>query len=270
MAITLTYPAGSALVAGGTGRVGEGVVRRMAEAGVPTVFTYRSSADVAGKIEAELRQAGWQVWARQLDMGDSASIDAAIAFAQETAGPLHSVLCPAGAPVPFNRIADFTPEEVERFVLDDAMAFFRLVNRTVPVFRANGGGRFVLCSTMALRKVLLFDGISPMSKGSVEALIRQLAVEEASSGIRCNGVAISWVVHETMEQVEAFLPPDPGDDTRDANGMLANLLNRVAAWPRIRRPATLAEAGDLFAFLASDQAAYITGQTIVLDGGATL
>jgi NAD(P)-dependent dehydrogenase (short-subunit alcohol dehydrogenase family) len=270
MAITLTYPQGCALVAGGTGRVGEGVVRRMAEAGVPTVFTYLSSAETAQAIEADLRQGGWQVWARQMDMGDNASIDAAVAFAEATAGPLHSVLCPAGAPVIFNRIADFTPEEVERFVLDDALTFYRLVNRTTPVLRANGGGRFVLCSTMALRRVLQFDGISPLSKGLVEALIRQIAVEEAPSGIRCNGVAIGWVVHETMEQVEAMLPPDPGDNTRDANGMLFNLLNRVAAWPRIRRPATLAEAGDLFAFLASDQAAYITGQVIVLDGGATL
>ncbi len=272
MAITLTYPEGCALVCGGTGRVGQGVVRRIAQAGVPTIFTYRGNKDAADALEAELRGEGWQVWARQMEMGDDASIDAAIAFAQEQAGRLHTVLVPAGAPVPFNRLADFTPEEIEEFMRGDALAFFRIVHRVTPIFRKAGGGSFVLCSTFALKRVIDFDGISPFSKGAVEALIRQVAAEEAPYGIRCNGVGISVVVPATIEQLKEFLPADPGagTDVTDPDAMMVNLMHRVTGWLRNGRAATPEEAGDLFAYLASDQASFVSGQTVVLDASAAL
>lgn len=272
MAITLTYPEGCALVCGGTGRVGQGVVRRMAQTDVPTIFTYRSNKEAADALEAELRAEGLKVWARQMDMEDDASIDATIAFAQEQAGRLHSVLIPAGAPVPFNRIADFTTEEVETFFKGDGLAFFRVVQRVVPHFRKAGGGSFVLCTTFANKRVLDFDGISPFSKGAVEALIRQIAAEEAPHSIRCNGVGISVVVPATMEQFKAMLPPDPGAglDVTTPEQMMCNLLNRVVSWLRTGRPAAPEEAGDVFAYLASNQASYVSGQIVVVDGAAAL
>ncbi len=272
MAITLTYPEGCALVCGGTGNVGQGVVRRIAQAGVPTIFTYRGNKDAADALEAELRGQGLQVWARQMEMGDDASVDATIAFAQEQAGRLHTVLVPAGAPVPFNRLADFTTEQVEDFVKGDALAFFRIVHRVTPHFRKAGGGSFVLCSTFALRRIIDFDGISPFSKGAVEALIRQVAAEEAPHGIRCNGVGISVVVPTTAEQLREHLPPDPGagKEVTDPDQMMINLLYRVTGWMRNQRIAKPEEAGDLFAFLASDQAAFISGQVVTIDGAAAL
>jgi NAD(P)-dependent dehydrogenase (short-subunit alcohol dehydrogenase family) len=272
MAITLTYPDGCALVCGGTGRVGTGVVRRIAQAGVPTIFTYRGSEAAAKTLEAELRAEGLKVWARQMEMTDDASIDATVAFAQEQAGRLHTVLVPAGAPVPFSRIADFTADEVGEFFKGDGLAFFRVVQRVVPIFRQHGGGSFVLCSTYALKRVLDFDGISPFSKGAVEALIRQIAAEEAPHNIRCNGVGISVVIPATIEEFLAVMPPDPGAglDVTHPDQMMCNLLNRVVGWMRTRRPAAPEEAGDLFAYLASNQASYISGQTVVIDGGAAL
>lgn len=272
MAITLTYPEGCALVCGGTGRVGQGVVRRIAQAGVPTIFTYRGNKDAADALEAELRGEGLQVWARQMEMGEDASVDATIAFAQEQAGRLHTVLIPAGAPVPFSRMADFTTEQVEEFVKGDALAFFRIVQRVTPHFRKAGGGSFVLCTTFAMRRVLDFDGISPFSKGAVEALIRQVAAEEAPYGIRCNGVGISVVLPSTVEDMLRHLPADPGAGTEVTNPdlMMVNLLYRVTNWMRNKRVAAPEEAGDLFAFLASDQAAYVSGQVVTIDHGAAL
>ncbi|MFC3172690.1 SDR family NAD(P)-dependent oxidoreductase [Novosphingobium bradum] len=270
MPITLTYPEGCALVTGGTGNVGQGVVRRLAQAGVPTVFTYRSKGDFAARLEADLRAEGHQVWARQMDMGDDASILATIAFAQEVGGQLRALHVPAGAPVPFNPIADFTPEQVADFVAGDALAFFRVVHHVVPVMRRGGGGRIVLCTTMANRRVIDLDGISPFSKGAVDALIRQIAAEEAQYQITCNGVAIGVVTPAPAETVAANLPPDPGLGARDEAGMFSSVFNRVWKMARLGRIATPDEAGDLFAFLASDQARYLTGQIVAIDGGSTL
>lgn len=270
MAITLTFPQGCALVAGGTGNVGQGVVRRMAQADVPTIFTWRGSQDKAQALEAELRDAGHSVWALQMDMGEDASIDAAIAFAQSVGGPLRSVLCPAGAPVPLKPIADFTAQQAEDFVKGDALAFFRLAQCSLPVLRGHGGGRMVLCSTMAVRRTIDFDGISAFSKGAVDALIRQIAAEEAKNAITCNGVGIGVIVPQTADEIAAKLPPDPGIDSRDETGMFVNLFHRVVAMARMGRIGTPEEAGDLFAFLVSDQARYITGQIVTIDGGSAL
>ena len=73
MALCLTYPAGAALIAGGTGRVGEGCVRRFAQAGVPLVFTYNSNAAKAHALESELRAAGHRVHAVPMALTDGAT-----------------------------------------------------------------------------------------------------------------------------------------------------------------------------------------------------
>jgi NAD(P)-dependent dehydrogenase (short-subunit alcohol dehydrogenase family) len=267
MAIELTFPEGVALVAGGTGNVGAGVTRRLAEAGLPVVFTYRGNAARAEALADRLTGEGLKVWARQMDMTEADSIDAAIAFAEAQAGPLRTVACAAGAFVPFDNIADFSIATVEKFFHEDGMANYRLVNRVVPVMRGHGGGSITLCTTIGLSRVIGFDGISPFSKGAVDALIRQIAWEEARHGIRCNAVPISIVI--------------PQDGTADFSGLaqlmqgdqLARaqaLIGQIMGWLRLPGPYKPEAAGDLFAFLASDQARFITGQSVAIDGGATL
>ena len=100
MTIELTFPEGVTLVAGGTGNVGAGITRRLAEAGLPVVFTYRGNAARAEALAETLKGEGLKAWARQMDMTDAASIDAAIAFAEAQGGPLRTVACAAGAHAP--------------------------------------------------------------------------------------------------------------------------------------------------------------------------
>ncbi len=266
MSIELTYPDGCALVAGGAGKVGVGVTRRLAEAGLPVVFTYVSGAERATAIEADLRGRGLKVWARQMDMRDPASIDAAIDFSREVGGRLHTVACAAGAPVPFDNLADFDIKTVEDFVDADGMAYYRLVNRAVPVLRAGGGGSITLCTTIALFRVIAFDGISPFSKGAVDAMMRQIAWEEAAHGIRCNAVPISWIMPGDGSQFDTYIATLESPRRE----RLSTLIGQVKAMMRVAGPAAPEEAGDLFAFLASDQARFITGQSIAIDAGATL
>jgi len=266
MTIQLTYPEGCALVAGGSGNVGAGVTRRLAEAGLPVIFTYVGREARAEDLAARLRSEGLKVWARRMDMCDAASIDAALDFAQAQGGPVRTVACAAGAWVPFENIADFSIAAVEKFFHEDGMANYRLVNRAVPVLRANGGGSITLCTTIGLSRVIGFDGISPFSKGAVEALIRQIAWEEAKHGIRANTVPISMVHAEGKADAESMAKIMPPDQLEMAQA----LIGQIFGWMRLPGPYSPESAGDLFAFLASDQARYITGQSVAIDGGATL
>jgi NAD(P)-dependent dehydrogenase (short-subunit alcohol dehydrogenase family) len=267
MAIQLTYPEGCALVAGGAGNVGAGVTRRLAEAGLPVTFTYVGNEARARSMEEELQGEGLRVWARRMDLCDPASIDAAIAFAQEKGGGrLHTVACTSGAPVPFENLADFDIATVEKFFNADGMAYYRLVHQTVPVLRAGGGGTITLCTTFALFRVLSYDGISPFSKGAVDAMVRQIAWEEAKHNIRCNAVPIGIVVGQPLEVVEAAMAMWPEPERAKAQAM----FQHVKSLQRIVGTTNPNSAGDLFAFLASDQGKSLTGQSIALDHGATL
>ncbi|SFR90119.1 SDR family NAD(P)-dependent oxidoreductase [Sphingomonas jatrophae] len=266
MPLSLTFRPGAILVSGGTGRVGEGVVRRLAEGGVPVLFTYRHDRDRAAAIERELCDAGHRVRAKMLDLSSPASIDAAFEAARSLGGGIAAVVSAGGPGVPFAKLADVPAVTLEAFLRADAMGIFRLVSRAVTEFRAVGGGPIVVCTTIANFRVVDFDGASPFSKGAVEALIRQVAAEEAGAGITCNGVAVSWVNDlDADAQIAAVADmPEP------AFGHIVALIRQIEAQTRAKRPARTSEAGDLFAFLASEQARYVTGETVRFDGGFSL
>lgn len=269
MAIVLTYPAGGMLVTGGTGKVGQGVVRRLADAGVPLIFTYRKDSADAGALEVELRDAGHQVHAQQMDMSDMDSITKALDRVSSEYGSLHGVVCAGGPKFDFHRIMDVPVDEAERFVHNDALGVFRVLHAATPILRSHGGGTITVCTTIATRRAFEFDGLSPLSKGSVDALIHHVAAEEAANGIRCNGVAIGWVESRTIEQVREHTRPSGPNPTTKAERVNA-LMEQMLRQARLGRPVTPSEAGDLFAFLASSEAKYLTGQIIALDAGALL
>lgn len=270
MGLTLTYPAGGMLVTGGTGRAGQGIVRELAKAGVPLVFTYTSNSKLAESLAQELQGEGYQVTAQHMDMTDVGSIRAALNRTADECGGIHGIACGAGAAVPFNRIADFTIEEIENFFNIDAIGYFRMIHEVVPIFRAQGGGSITVCSTIATRKVVPFDGISPFSKGSLDALIRQVAWEEGPHGIRCNSVPLGWVIDLTVEQFRQMYPGEPADNPADHEQMTQYVVNYMIKNNRRGRPVSSTEAGYLFAFLASNEASYLTGQSISLDSGVML
>jgi 3-oxoacyl-[acyl-carrier protein] reductase len=269
MSMSLTFPLGGTLITGGTGRVGGAVTRLFAAAGIPLVFTYRDSEAPAKELERELRRAGHQVLATRLDMTDLATIQSAIALTQTEFGPLKTVVCGAGAMVDFDKLADFPIETVERFLNQDALGYYRIFHEVIPVLRDNGGGSITTCSTMATRRVIEFDGISPFSKGAVDALVRQIAAEEAEHGIRCNAVAIGWVEGRTVEEVLQQTPVVAGPATT-VEERISVMMHQITSLARCGRAVRPSEAANTFAYLASDQASHLTGQTITLDAGVLL
>lgn len=270
MALTLTYPEGGALVTGGTGRLGEGIVRQFAKAGIPQVFTYVGSEDRARALEGELVAEGHKVIAMRMDAGDQASIDAALSRVIAEYGRLHTVAVGAGVPVVLAKMADFDAETIEKFFAADGMGYFRVFRAAVQIMRKSGGGSIVACSTVATKRVIEFDGISPFSKGSVDALVRQLAYEEAENGIRVNAIAIGWIDRQTKEESRKIIPPGRPEKIESQMDMMQAILDQMEGLVRFHRPGTREEGGNLAAFLASDQASFITGQIIDFDGGATL
>jgi NAD(P)-dependent dehydrogenase (short-subunit alcohol dehydrogenase family) len=268
MALTLTYPEGGMLVTGGTGSVGGGIVRALAKAGVPLVFTYRGNKEKAEAYESELRGEGAKVWAQAMDMADTGSIQAAMDRVVAECGGIHGLAIGAGPMVSFEKLMDFPVEEAVRFVNEDAMGYFRLFHAVTPLLRARGGGSITTCSTFANHRILVYDGISPLSKGSVEAMVRYVAAEEGPNNIRCNAVGIGWI--QPGNQDFSQIPPRPDVEPEDQFGRMMVLMREIVDMTKIRRNGTPEDAGNLFAFLASNEASYLTGQIIAIDGGLSL
>lgn len=270
MTISLTFPQGGALVTGGTGRLGEGIVRQFAEAGVPLIFTFMSNESKARELEAELVGKGHNVAAMQMDLLDSASIETVIDRVITDFGRMHTVATGAGVTVHFAKMADYPVEAIERFIAGDALGYFRLFKAAIARMRTSGGGSIVAVSSVAVKRVIEFDGISPFSKGALDALVRQLAYEEAENNIRVNAIAIGWIDRQTIDQYREWLPEGRPAKVETQMDMTQAIVDQMQGLVRFRRPGTLTEGGNLAAFLASDQASFLTGQIIDFDGGATL
>jgi NAD(P)-dependent dehydrogenase (short-subunit alcohol dehydrogenase family) len=270
MSISLTFPAGGVLVAGGTGKIGHGVVEGFARAGLPVLFTYlggggRDSENKAHLLTERLTANGWRVRGRRMDMRRSEEIEAALDELEGWAGRVHTVVATAGALVPFAKTADYAPDELETYIQGDGLAYFRLFRGAVQRMRKTGGGSIACTTTIDVGRLARYNGASGMSKALVEAMMRHIAVEEAPS-IRSNYIRIGFVGPNSFADHPDWVEP-PVSDPKTRAEMLHSIVHSHVVGIPMGRPGSLREIGDVFAFLASDQASYLTGQCLQMDGG---
>jgi NAD(P)-dependent dehydrogenase (short-subunit alcohol dehydrogenase family) len=194
-----------------------------------------------------------------IDGRDADVVAAMTAQVVETFGGLHTVIVASGPLIDFRPIGDMAPDRWRHYMEADATAIFNVVHATLPHLRASRGS-FTACVTFANRRVLDYDGASAVPKAAVESLVKQLAAEEGSRGVRANAVGLGWIeVGVGAADTEQSAHPSLGDEG----------LARLLAGIRLGRPGTGPELAAAVVFLASQQASYITGQIITVDGGST-
>lgn len=246
-----------AVVTGGSRGIGRGIALRLAAEGADCALTYRSNADQARAAVAEIEALGRRALALPLELAEPAEVAPVLERIGEAFGSVD-ILVASAAATAFRPVLEQKPHNVRRTLSISLESFVAAVQGAVALMR--GGGRIVVISGIDSFQGMHGHGMLGAAKAGMESLVRTLALELGPRGITVNGVNPGFVeTYSSRYYVEQGL----GRDYREAMATL------VAATP-VRRLGTIEDVAGLVAYLVSDAAAFLTGQTIVLDGGLTI
>jgi len=240
----------SVLVTGGTKGIGKGLAASFAAEGASVVIVGRDR-DAGERAAAELAASG-KVAFEQGDVSSAESCAAVVAAAEERHGGLDIVCCNAGI-FPAAPLTEMTPEQLEEVLATNLKGTFFVVQAALPALKRSGRGRVIVTSSIT-GPITGYSGWSHYgaSKAGQLGFMRSAALELARSGITINAVLPGNIITEGLSD----LGPD-------------YLRTMEAAIP-LGRLGSIEEVASAALFLATEEAAYITGQTLVIDGGQTI
>lgn len=262
MALEMTFPStGAALVFGGSGGVGSAICKTLAKAGCPIAFTYFRGEDRAKALGAELDAKGVANSMHALDTKNPEAVQTLVDHVAEKYQGIHTVVTASGSYLQFRTISEVDVNRWRENVDTDVNGIFYIVKAVIPHLRKSSGS-LVALSTMAFHRILPRDAVSACPKAAVETLIRQLACEEGANGVRANTVALGAInAGQGAVDSGSSIIKDMGEEAVGAIIASIRLGGRMG---------TAQEVANTVAFLASSEASYITGQTLLVDGGSTL
>ena len=236
------------LVTGASRGIGAAIAKACSEEGARVVVNYARSADAASEVARGIEAAGGEVLLHRADVANSEAVNAMVDAILEKWGALDVLVNNAGV-TRDNLLAVMSDEEWDDVLRINTGGVFRLCRAVARPMMARKRGRIVNVSSVAGTKGGKGQTNYAASKGAIEAFTRSLAVELAPKGITVNVVSPGVIVTEMSQ----FVREAAGDE------VLAKILLK-----RYGNPEDVARA---VVFLASEDAAYITGVTLPVDGG---
>lgn len=241
-----------AIITGSGQGIGEGLAYVFANAGAKVVVATRTRANGQQTVD-NIKAQGGEALLLQCDIGNRQQVKQLIEQTIEHYQRLDIIVHNA-AVYPMQSIETLSDEQLDMTLSVNLKAAFWLTQDALPHLRKQGGGRILFTSSVTGPRVVMPETAHyAASKNGLNGFIRSAALEFAREGITVNGVEPGYILTPAMGALV---------DQEGLNEMASQIpLGALGA------PEDIAHA---MLFLASEQAAYITGQTIVVDGGSTL
>jgi NAD(P)-dependent dehydrogenase (short-subunit alcohol dehydrogenase family) len=234
------------IITGAASGIGRGAVSVFAREGARLVLADVNEAEGQAAGEAARANGGEAIFV-QCDVSKESDVAAVVAAALSTYGRLDCAFNNAGIGPPLRPLVEHTEEDWRRVSEVDLLSVFLCLKHQIPEMEKAGGGAIVnVSSNSALRAVATIAPYSAMKAG-ILGLTRTAAVESAPKNIRVNAIS------------PGLIGVKPG-----------RVFEKGALKMPLQRPGEWEEIGEVAAFLLSPRASYIIGQTICVDGGATI
>ena len=250
----------AALVLAASKGLGRASAHALAAEGVRVMIGSRDRTRVEHAAR-EMREAtGGDVRAVAVDVTDPAQCNRAFDAATSAFGGVDILVNNAGGP-PFGPFESFTEEQWQKALEMNLLSTVRFCRMALGAMKERRWGRIVNIVSLGTKSVLPGSVLSTGARLGVIGMAKLLSDEVASFGITVNNVAPGIILTDRVRQTSLKQRLDRGMDENDG-------LEDIAQNIPTRRVGQPEELGALVAFLASNQAAYITGSTIAVDGGA--
>ncbi|MBU9762447.1 SDR family oxidoreductase [Mycobacterium sp. TNTM28] len=243
-----------AVVTGGASGMGEATCHELGRRG-HRIAVLDVNADAAQRVTDDLRAAGVTAFAVGADITDRAAVEEAFGKVRSELGPVGILVTSAGM-FGYASFADITEQTWAQMIDVNLSGTFRCCQVALPDMVEAGWGRIVMISSSSAQRGTPFAAHYAASKGALLTLTKSLAREYAANGITVNNIPPSGIETPMQHQSQAagHLPPN----------------ETIAANIPLGRLGTGADIAAAVGFLCSEEAGFITGQTLGVNGGAVM
>jgi dehydrogenase/reductase SDR family protein 4 len=242
-----------ALVTGSTRGIGKSIAEELARAGAKVVVSSRKQ-DACDAVRAEFEKQGFEVLARACNVSRKEELQALVDATTAKWGRVDIVVANAASNPYYGPLTGISDEAFDKIVTNNLKSVLWLAGMTLPGMAQRSGGSLIVVGSIGGIKANTLIGAYGMSKAAGHHLVRNLAAEWGPKNVRVNAIAPGLVKTEFARAL--------WEDEQRAAERVSNTPLRRLGEPR--------DIGGIAVFLASDAAAFITGQVIVADGGVTI
>ncbi|MDP9264416.1 MAG: SDR family oxidoreductase [Acidobacteriota bacterium] len=241
----------------------QGMGRATAEAfaaeGARVAMCARNEKTLRAAAEEIRQKHKTEVFAQPLDVTDGEAVAHFVEAVAQKFGRVEVCVTNAGGP-PAKNFLSLTPEEWHKAVELNFLSVVSFARAVIPYMQKNQWGRFITITSVSVKQPIADLVLSNAVRASVVGLVKSLANEFGKDGVLVNNVAPGYTATERLSELAGTRALAAGVSEQE-------IYQRWAADVPVRRLGRPEEIADTIVWLASDRASYITGQTILVDGG---
>jgi dehydrogenase/reductase SDR family member 4 len=242
-----------AVVTGSTRGIGKSIAEELARAGAKVAISSRK-AEACQQVKEELEKQGFEVLAKPCNVSRKEELQGLVEAALAKWGRIDIVVANAASNPYYGPLTDISDDAFDKIVTNNLKSVLWLAALTLPGMASRGGGSFIVVGSIGGILANTVIGAYGISKAADHHMVRNLAAEWGPKNVRVNAIAPGLVKTEFARAL--------WEDEKRAAERVSNTPLRRLGEPR--------DIGGIAVFLASDAAAFITGQVIVADGGVTI